>query len=192
MHDFRATVIARVDHLLFARCRAALPAFDASTLPLDRIAFTLVRHQPAGWHPDGAPGWAKLLLDSADTVIAEAGGANRLAQHTWGDANRVAMQHPLSAEFPRLARFLDAAAEPLPGDPETVRAQAPGLGTTFRLAIRPGWEAGSLLHMPGGQSAHPLSPYFFDGHQSWLKGEPTPLQPGRTEDSLVFRPPSAE
>jgi penicillin amidase len=32
--------------------------------------------------------------------------------------------------------------------------------------------------MPGGQSGHPLSPYFLAGHDAWVRGEPTPFMPG--------------
>ena len=32
--------------------------------------------------------------------------------------------------------------------------------------------------MPGGQSGHPLSPHYADGHAAWAKGEPTPFLPG--------------
>jgi penicillin G amidase len=192
VHDFRAAVLARVDTLVFARCRAAYPAFDSSTLPLDRIAFTLASSQPAGWHPQGTTGWRQLLLDAADTTIAAAGGPGKLAQFTWGKANRLAMRHPFGSAFPGLAHFLDMSSASLPGDPLVLRAQTPTFGASVRMVIQPGWEAGSLLQMPGGQSAHPLSPYYSDGHQAWLKGEPTPLQPGKVDKHAVFVPPTDE
>jgi penicillin amidase len=192
VHDFRATVLRDVDTLAFARCRAAFPAFDSASLPLDRIAYTLASQQPAGWHLEGAAGWKKLLLAAADSTIAAAGGAERLDAYSWGEANRLAMRHPLSNAFPWLGRFLDMPADPLPGDALVVRAQSPDFGATVRMVIQPGWEEGSLLHMPGGQSAHPLSPYYSDEHDAWLKGEPTPLQPGKVEDHMVLAPPKED
>ncbi|MBK8478064.1 MAG: penicillin acylase family protein [Opitutaceae bacterium] len=188
VRDFRTAVESRIDTLIFARCRAALPAFESSSLPLDRVLFALAHQQPAGWLPAGHPGWKALLDESVAAVIADAGGPTGLAAHTWGKVNRLRMQHPLSAALPWLARFLDRPAVSLPGDINVVRTQTPDFGASVRFVIQPGWEAGSLLHMPGGPSAHPLSPYHSAGHDDWVRGEPSPLQPGRVKDHLLFVP----
>jgi penicillin amidase len=42
--------------------------------------------------------------------------------------------------------------------------------------------------MPGGQSGHPLSPYYRAGHEAWVKGEATPLLPGPAQRTLVLTP----
>jgi penicillin amidase len=42
--------------------------------------------------------------------------------------------------------------------------------------------------MPGGQSAHPLSPFYRAGHQAWVRGEPTPFLPGPTQHTLTLQP----
>ena len=188
VHDFRAAVEDRIDALVFARCRAAFPAFDSSSLQRERILFALARQQPAGWLPAGHPGWKALIDEAVTAVIAEAGGPTQIAEHTWGKANRLRLRHPLSATRPWLGRFLDRKATPLPGDIDTVRTQSPRFGATVRMVLQPGWEAGSLLHQPAGQSGHPLSPYFSASHADWLAGEPTPLQPGRAEKHLLFTP----
>ena len=44
--------------------------------------------------------------------------------------------------------------------------------------------------MPGGQSGHPLSPYYGSGHNNWVKGEPTPFLPGPSEQVMQLLPPS--
>jgi penicillin amidase len=188
VRDFRAAVEQRIDTLVFARCRSMLPAFDSTSLQRERILYSLASQQPAGWLPAGHPGWKALIDDSITAVISEAGGPLRLGEHTWGKANHLSMRHPLSAAMPWLGRFLDMSAAPLPGDTGLVRTQTTDFGATVRMAVQPGWEAGSLLHMPGGQSAHPLSPYYSAGHKDWVGGEPTPLQPGRVEDHLLFVP----
>ncbi len=190
VRDFRTAVMDRVDALVFARCRAALPRFDSSALPLDRVAHTLATARPAGWHPQGEAGWHALLLDAADSTIGAAGGAERLADHTLGRANRLQMRHPLASSVPVLGRFLAMPADELPGDPLVVRAQGPTFGASVRFVIQPGWETGSLLHMPGGQSGHPLSSYFDDRHEAWVEGEPTPLLPGRVDKHQVHAPPA--
>ncbi len=190
VHDFRAAVMQRIDVAVFERCRAVFPSFDASVLPLDRIAFTLASAQPAGWLPKGTESWRALLLAAADEVVIGAGGAGRLDRHTWGQANRLAMRHPLSAAMPALGFFLDMPADELPGDPLVVRAQTPSFGASVRMAIQPGWEQGSLIALPGGQCANPLSPYYSDGHAEWADGEALPLQPGKVADHQVNAPPA--
>jgi penicillin amidase len=65
-------------------------------------------------------------------------------------------QHPISAALPVLARYLDMPAEPLPGDWSTPRVQSPRFGASERLAFRRAMTEG-YLHMPGGQSGHPLA-----------------------------------
>ena len=57
-----------------------------------------------------------------------------------------------------------------------------------RLAVAPGREAEGIFHMPGGQSAHPLSPFFRAGHDAWVRGEAAPLLPGPAMHRLTLRP----
>jgi penicillin G amidase len=42
--------------------------------------------------------------------------------------------------------------------------------------------------MPTGQSGHPLSPYYANSHEAWVKGEPTPFLPGEAEHTLTLTP----
>ena len=42
--------------------------------------------------------------------------------------------------------------------------------------------------MPGGQSGHPLSPYYRAGHEAWVAGEPTPFLPGPAVHRLRLEP----
>ena len=68
------------------------------------------------------------------------------------------------------------------------RIQAPSDGASQRLAVSPGREAEGYFHMPGGQSGHPLSPHYRDGHADWAEGRPAPFLPGETRDVLELRP----
>ena len=77
-----------------------------------------------------------------------------------------------------LSRWLDMPTSPTSGDNDMPRVHLPGFGASERFAVAPGHEADSYLHMPGGQSGHPLSPYYRAGHQDWVDGEPTPFLPG--------------
>jgi penicillin amidase len=42
--------------------------------------------------------------------------------------------------------------------------------------------------MPGGQSGHPLSPYYGSGHEGWVTGRRTPFLPGPPEQTLHLLP----
>jgi penicillin amidase len=44
------------------------------------------------------------------------------------------------------------------------------------------------MHMPCGQSGHPLSPHYRDMHESWVRGQPTPFLPGETINTLLLKP----
>ena len=56
------------------------------------------------------------------------------------------------------------------------------------LAALPGREEAGYFHMPGGQSGHPLSPWYRAGHDAWVRGEPTSFLPGPAEHALMLLP----
>ena len=55
-------------------------------------------------------------------------------------------------------------------------------------SVSPGREEEGLYNMPGGQSGHPLSPFFLEGHAQWVRAEPVPLLPGAAKHTLRFVP----
>jgi penicillin amidase len=79
---------------------------------------------------------------------------------------------------------------PRPGSEFTPRQQIGTLAASERLVVSPGNEATGILHMPGGQSGHPLSPYYANGHEAWVRGEATPLLPEPAEHRLTLAPPA--
>jgi penicillin amidase len=68
------------------------------------------------------------------------------------------------------------------------RVQGPSFGASERMVVAPGHESEGFAHMPGGQSGHPLSPYYRAGHAAWVRGEPTPFLPGPAQHTLVLQP----
>jgi penicillin amidase len=132
--------------------------------------------------------WDDQLLAALDRALDSAPrGAADLSSWTWGERNLARIQHPLSRGLPFLGRWLDMPRDPLPGDSNTPRAQGPGFGASQRMAISPGREHEGYFHMPGGQSGHPLSPHYRDGHAAWVRGEPTPFLPGPARHRLTLR-----
>lgn len=134
--------------------------------------------------------WDDLLLAAADDVIADAtGDGSQISGFSWGAFNTTKIQHPLSEAIPRLSGWLDMQPQELAGDSENMpRIQSPSDGASQRMAVSPGREEEGYMHMPCGQSGHPMSPHYRDMHQSWVQGEPTPFLPGKPINTLVLKP----
>jgi len=188
IREYRRKVVLRVTDAIFARCRAAYPSFTPYQLVTERIVRDLVIAKPPAWLPADHPGWDALLLESADVVIADAGGETALEQYVWGGYNRLSMRHPLGGALPVVGRFLDMKPTPMNGDANIVNAQLRGHGASERMAVTPGHESEGILHMPGGQSGNPLSSHYGDSHADWLRGEPTPFLPGTAINNLLLTP----
>jgi penicillin amidase len=165
-------------------------AFSYSAFPYEDALWQLLHEQPARLLNPENTSWNSLLLAAADDVLADADNAGvSPAKFTWGRRNTLAMQHPFSRFLPTIiSRLIDMPADQLPGDNDMPRVQSKDFGQTERLVVAPGHEAEGILTMPGGQSGHPLSPYYHAGHEAWAKGEATPLLPGATQHTLVLQP----
>lgn len=163
--------------------------FNWRSLPYDDALWAMANERPAGMlNPDHAS-WDAVLLAAADNVLADAGKAGGLARFSWGERNTLAIQHPFGRFLPKpLAKLLDMPPDQMPGDSDMPRVQGPRFGQSERMVVSPGHEEEGLFHMPGGQSGHPMSPFYRAGHAAWVKGEPTPLLPGATIHTLVLKP----
>ena len=76
----------------------------------------------------------------------------------------------------------------MPGDLYTPRVHWGGIGASQRMVVSPGREADGIMHMPTGQSGHPLSPFYANSHDAWVRGEPTPFLPGQALHTLTLFP----
>jgi penicillin G amidase len=187
---YRLAVAEAVVLPLVAACKAADESFEWNRIPFyEGPLWALVTERPAHLLEAKYATWDELLLAAADKTLADLtkDGA-RLAAQTWGVRNTTLFQHPLSRAVPSFSRFLDVAPEPLPGDSHMPRFQSPSSGASERMVVSPGREAEGIFHMPVGQSGHPLSPYYRDGHAAWAHGEPTPFLPGPAVHVLTLTP----
>jgi len=149
----------------------------------------LLDERPAAWLPAPFPSWRALQLAAVDRVIADlAKDGTPLAAATWGARNTARIAHPLGAALPWLRPFLAAPADMLPGDNNMPRVAGPGFGQSERMTVSPGKEEQGVFNMPGGQSGHPLSPYFLAGHADWVRGRTVPLLPGPAQHTLTLTP----
>lgn len=133
--------------------------------------------------------WRELLLGQIDASIVElTARCGELAHCTWGARHAVRIRHPLSSALPYLARLFDMPTLELPGDHDMPRVQDGAFGASERFAVSPGHEAQGYLTIAGGQSGHPLSPYYRAGFGAWATGEPLPFLPGSVQHRLLLQP----
>jgi penicillin amidase len=57
-----------------------------------------------------------------------------------------------------------------------------------RMVVSPGREEEGILHMPTGQSGHPMSPFYANSHEAWADGKPSPFLPGAAVYRLSLEP----
>lgn len=133
--------------------------------------------------------WDQEILAAVDATLKDLESQGRsLADRTWGEHNTVRIQHPLSQAVPLLGRWLDVPPRQLPGDEDMPRVQRPAFGASERMVVSPGHEETGIFHMPGGQSGHPLSPYYQKGVEAWEDGKATPFLPGPPVHKLRLVP----
>ncbi len=190
LREFERSAAHRAYEMLTIEARARWPDFRWRTPErFTEVAWRLTRERPAHLLDPRFADWDAWLADVAMEVVGKLPDeCANLGDCTWGRINRPRIQHPLSEALPFLARWLDMPAEPLPGDWSTPRVQSPTFGASERFAVSPGLEQEGYLHMPGGQSGHPLSPFYRAGHSAWARGEPTPFLPGPAQHILTLVP----
>ena len=155
----------------------------------ERPLWSLITERPPHLLTADYADWDELLLAAVDANIRyfEENYSGGLERRSWGERNTAEIRHPLSAALPFLSDWLDMPREPLHGDSNLPRAQSPSFGASERFAVSPGDEAAGYLHMPAGQSGHPLSDYYRIGHADWVQGNPSAFLPGPPRHELVLR-----
>lgn len=192
--EFRKQLIDTVFAPFLAACKQADSQFIYSWNYVDTPLQTLLndRPQPLLASIGQYPSWDSFILArleaSADKVRADNPGV-AWTNLNWGMQNKVGHAHPFSKAIPWLATVLNMPKLPLAGcGGFCVRATGPEYGASERLVVSPGYLQAGILHMPGGQSGHPLSDYYMDQQPFWLAGLPLPLLAGTSEHTLLLHP----
>lgn len=158
----------------------------------DAVMEALAAHR--AWVPEGFIDWRAFMLDRIDHAIAQLPADTKLPDARWGKRNRAAIEHPFArlvpAWLPWVRAWLAAPRDPLPGDFNMPRVQGRAFGASERMVVSPGREQDGIFEMPGGQSGHPLSPYFLAGHEAWVRGDATPFLPGAAVHRLELVGPA--
>ena len=192
VRGFRVFLADQVFGSITAPCAAVDERFDFgwTTHQSEGPLWRLVSERPPHLLDPRFSDWNDQLLSAVDALldyyVTEEGPP--LSERTWGQRNTSRIRHPLSLVAPQLSRWLDVTPSALPGDSDMPRVQAPAFGASERVVVSPGREEDGIFHMPGGQSGHPLSPYYRSGHDAWARGEASPLLPGQTLHTLTLLP----
>jgi penicillin amidase len=132
--------------------------------------------------------WIRGKLEEVLNQLYSEYDINSLDELTWGRINTADISHPLGRRIPVVGKFLNMPRDLLPGGTFCVRVSKPDFGASERLVVSPGRHEDGILHMPGGQSGHPLSPNYKDGHKHWVKGEVHAFLPGAATHTLMLKP----
>ncbi len=151
--------------------------------------WNLISNTPAHLTPEGFNSWNEFLQSAARESYEELAmsSSKPLMQQTWGDYNKLSIQHPLSRLNSMLAFLLDADDVPMSGDNHMPNVYQHGFGASMRMVVSPGYEANGIMQMPMEQSAHPLSAYSSAGNVDWAEGMPERFLPAETEWTLLLR-----
>jgi penicillin G amidase len=169
-----------------------IPADASYSVPTQFQAslLQLLQQRPMHLLPARYADWQQLMLSEVDAAIGQLQQeCGDLARCTWGRQNTIAIRHPLSGALSFLAPLLDMPTLELPGDRDMPRVQGMTFGASERFAVSPGHEDQGYFHMPGGQSGHPLSPYYRAGFMAWARGIPLSFLPGPSQHRMTLLPP---
>ena len=167
-----------------------LPADDSMWVPaqFEGALWQLVNERPLHMLAPDYADWRQFMLAQVDASIRNLKMAcPQLDRCTWGSHNPVHIQHPLSRALPILSGLLDMPQVELPGDHDMPRVQDGPIGASERFAVSPGHEDQGYIHIPGGQSGHPLSPYYRAGFMNWALGTRVPFLPGDSQHRLTLQ-----
>jgi len=161
------------------------PQFALRHIGLETPAWAILSQQPPHLLPSKYNSWQHLLLHAVDETIQNAA---KLGWPTWGEVNRLQLSHPFGAKIKFLRPWLSAPVIHSSGSlTDMPHIQSPEFGASQRLAVFPGREGRGMMQLPGGQSAHPMSPHFLDLLQDWSHGGHTPLAAGPACHVLILK-----
>lgn len=193
VRDFERRVSDRAFRAIAAPAIARWPDFPwRAPERFTEVAWRILAARPPNLLDPRFPDWDAWLEDVAGRSVDDLPPAcDSVAECRWGVFNVARLRHSMSEALPLLSEFLDMPSKPLPGDWSVPRVQLSGFGASERFVVSPGRESAGYFHMPGGQSGHPLSPFYRAGHADWVEGRPSPFLPGPAAHVLRLVPPGA-
>jgi len=193
--QFRMALAQALLEPLLHACRILDKEFEYGWVHLDIPLQALLReknlellsNQEAMRYSDWDAFLLTVLEQTAQKLMIQH-SVKSLTALTWGKVNIANYVHPLSQGIPGMRSLLDLPRDSLPGCDFCIRVNDESFGATKRLVISPQhWEDG-ILHIPGGQSGHPLSKHYKDQHRYWVNGQPIHFASEAYQYSLKLLP----
>lgn len=177
-----------------AACKNADKTFEYSWSYVDTPLQAMLTEKIPQLLPDPVnyKNWDTFILAQLEQSAQQLKASNpntKLLELTWGKINKSQFVHPILGSIPFLGQLLNMPEEELAGCGGCVRATGPNFGASERLVVSPAHLDEGILHMPGGQSAHPLSHYYSDQQRYWAQGLAIPLLAGKSQHKLELTPP---
>lgn len=179
--------------VLFSPVENTLQQADGSLSPLKRYlepaVWQLISQQPTQWLQKYSD-WDALLFaayEAAKAQLRESEGSE-MAAWQWGRVNQLEVKHPFSRQIPLLSGLLDMPVVAGFGDSYMPAVQKPAFGASQRFIAQPGHLDKAIMSVAGGQSGHPLSPFYRAGFSGYAQGEAVPLLPGKISHRITFTP----
>ncbi|WP_440054666.1 penicillin acylase family protein [Pseudoalteromonas sp. T1lg65] len=186
---FRAALLDRI----FSPVEHVLKQQNSSLSHIERYLepamWQLLQQQPEDWLVQDES-WQALQLASYQTAkqqLSQQFGEN-MAAWQWGTVNQLKVQHPFSKQIPWLSHLLDMPEMPGFGDKYMPAVQAPASGASQRFIVQPGYLDQAIMTVAGGQSGHPLSPFYRAGFEAYATGETVPLLPSERMHQIIITP----
>ncbi len=157
---------------------------------LEEPVWLLINKQPADWLPSAHQSWDSFFVAALNKALSNItnDGETALTDATWGEKNATRIKHPLARAVPALSWLLDMPVVEQNGDSYMPKVSNRSFGASQRMVIAPSHEDTAIYHMPGGQSGHPLSPFYESGFMDWAEGNASPFLPGATRYILTIEP----
>ena len=156
---------------------------------IEESIWEILQQRPGHYLDSSFSDWDHFLVEQFKMVLQDIEKSGSLAEFKWGSVNTTNIQHPMSMAIPFVGAWIDMPKRELDGGWSDIPyIQAPAMGASQRMAVSPGKEKDGYMHMPCGQSGHPLSPHYSDSHEAWERGNATPFLPGPAVHHLVLLP----
>jgi penicillin amidase len=137
-------------------------------------ALDLARADDAAFRGAGLGAKAAFVKGAWDDALADLQARNGrdAARWRWGDANRLAVRHPLG-RVPGLSWLFDPPSFEQRGATGAVRVASPTFGQSMRFIFDWGAPDEATLVVPFGVSGHVGSPHRLDQLPFWRDGDPS-------------------
>jgi penicillin G amidase len=193
--QFRDVLARSIVMPMLARCRMEDQQFTyVGGMETPLRALLTARVPELAPNGQGSDAWRSFLVDAlmrSWQELQESYHGLTPEDVTWGQINHLQIQHPLSGALPGLSWLLDMSHSQSPGCDSCVRVLSGKVSASERLVVSPGNVEDGILHMPGGQSGHPLSLHYRDQQQAWSQGTALPLIGTATSHTLTLVPSSS-